>query len=741
MQRLAWFAVVHRKMVLLATLVLLGVAGAIGGSVIDQLSVGGFTDASTESARAERVLQEELGAGSPDIVLLVSDERGVDNPDVAAAATRITERLADEPGVTGVTSYWTAGRPDALRSKDGTRALVLARLAGDEDQVQERAGGLLERYSGEIDGLQVEAGGEAVANREMTDYTEKDLVKAEMVAIPLTLLALVLVFGSLVSAGVPVALGIVAMMGALLVVRLVSAVTDVSVLAMNVVTGLGLGLAIDYSLFILKRYNEELAAGRPTEAAIVEAIRTAGRTVLFSAVTVMLALAGLLVFPLYFLRSFAYAGIPTAMFAAFASIVVLPALLAALGPRIDRWRVVKRPAQSADAGAFWHRLAMWVMRRPVPVLLATTAFLVILGLPFLRLQMGLQDDRVLPRSAVSHQVGDVLREEFPLEATESLFVVIPDASADAMGAELTRYAEQLSALPGVARVEAPTGIFADGSRVAEPAPALAALSGPSATALRISPTVSASSDEGAKLVSDIRALDPPFTALLTGPAAVLVDSLGSLRDSLPAALIVIAVSVFVLLFLMTGSVVVPLKAIVLNTLSLSATFGVLVWGFQDGHLQGWVGDFTVTGTIIWSVVMLLFCISFGLSMDYEVFLLSRIKEEYDLTGDNTLAVARGLERTGRVVTAAAALIAIVFLSFLTSGVTYLKAIGLGLALAVLIDATIIRGLLVPSFMRLAGRANWWAPGFLKKLHARVGIRESAPAQLDEAGSVERKLRV
>jgi putative drug exporter of the RND superfamily len=744
MQRLAGFAVAHRRMVLLATLAFLAVAGAVGGGVVDKLSVGGFVDLSTESARAERLLQEELDAGTPDIVLLVTDERGVDDPAVATAAARVAARLASEPHVTGVTSAWTAGPPEALRNDDGTKALILAGIAGDEDEVQERAGGLIERYSGEVEGLRVEAGGEAVAAREMIEHTEEDLLKAEMVAIPLTLLALLLVFGSLVAASVPVALGIVAMMGALVVLRLVSAVTDVSTIAMNVVTGLGLGLAIDYSLFILRRYNEELAAGRPAEAAIVEAIRTAGRTVVFSAITVMLALAGLLVFPLNFLRSTAYAGIPTALFAAFASIVVLPALLAALGPRINGWRVIKRPAQSAETGAFWRRLALWVMRRPVPVFLATTAFLVILGLPFLRLEMGLQDDRVLPQSAASHQVGDVVREEFPREATEPLFVVIPGTGATggtALGGELSRYAERLSALPGVGRVDTPVGVFAAGRPVAAATPQLAALSAPSATALRVSPTVAAWSDEGRRLVADVRALDPPFTALVAGPAATLVDSLGSLSDGLAAALVVIAASMFVLLFLMTGSVVIPIKAIVLNTLSLSASFGVLVWGFQEGHLRGWVGDFTVTGAITWSVVIILFCIAFGLSMDYEVFLLSRIKEEYDATGDNTLAVVRGLERTGQVVTAAAALVAIVFLSFLTSGITYLKAVGLGLAVAVLMDATIVRGLLLPSFMRLAGRANWWAPGFLRKLHARVGVQDRAQPPAAEESAAAPELRV
>ncbi|HEV2895270.1 MAG TPA: MMPL family transporter, partial [Actinomycetota bacterium] len=562
--------------------------------------------------------------------------------------------------------------------------------------------------------------------------------RAEAIAVPITLLLLVLVFASAVAGALPLAVGGFAIVGTLLVLRVLAEVTDVSIYALNLTTALGLGLAIDYSLFIVSRYREELRAGREPADALVVTMGTAGRTVLFSAATVAVSLLALLVFPLYFLRSFGYAGIAVVALAAIGALVVLPALLAVLGRRVDRFPLplFRRRAAREPGTGFWHRIATAVMRRPVPVALAVVAFLVLLGTPFLGVRFGLPDDRVLPASAEGRQVAEAVRANFATDESSALSVVAPGIG-DPMAhlAEIDGYAAALSRLDGVERVDALTGSYAGGARLQGPLAAgdgaavppegrrFAAADG---TWLSVVGSVEPYSAAGEDLVAAVRGLDAPLGAQVTGPSAQLVDTKASLFGNLPAAGAIIAVVTFALLFLMTGSVVIPVKALVLNLLSLTAIYGAMVWVFQDGHLAGVLG-FTPTGTIDTSMPVLLFCIAFGLSMDYEVFLLSRIKEEYDRTGDTVASVAAGLERTGRIVTTAAALLAIVFIAFATSQVSFLKLFGIGTALAILVDATLIRALLVPAFMRLAGQANWWAPAPLRRLHARVGLREAPGA--------------
>ncbi|KRV47679.1 transporter [Wenjunlia vitaminophila] len=724
--RLAAFVLRRRKALLYGCLMVFVLSAAIGGTVIPKLSSGGYVDSGTESAKAAEVLEDKFRVGEPNLVLLATDRSGVDSPAAVRAGTELTDRLAREPGIAEAYSYWSTGRPEALRSENGERALVMARIEGDEDAVTDWMDAHADAYQGDVQGLQVQAGGAAKADEELSEQTTKDLAKAEMIVFPVLFVVLVLVFRSLVAALIPLALGLVTMVGVFLLLRVLIEFTDVSVFAMNTTTGLGLGLAVDYSLFIISRYREELRRGVATEQAIATSMRTAGRTVLFSAVTVAFALSGLLVFPFYFLRSFAYAGIPTALLAATAALTVLPALLMVLGPRIDKLRVGKRRPKPEGSG-FWHRLAMTVMRHPVPIGTGIVVLLLALGAPFLNLTMSLADERTLPTSASSYQVGAVVRSEFTAQENQAAMVVMEDVGRDPAAAapQITSYARALSGVDGVARVETSTGTFVGGDLAVPAGRASARFTAGDGVYLNVVPSDEAMSEQGRELVRDLRAVDQPFPARVAGPGAELEDSLDSLNAAIPWALCIVALSTFVLLFLLTGSVVLPVKALVLNTLSLSATFGVLVWGFQDGHLDGVVGDFTPTGSITWSVPMLLFCVAFGLSMDYEVFLLSRIKEEYDRTGDNVSAVARGLERTGSLVSAAALLIAIVFLGFVTSSVVFLKAIGLGLALAVLMDATLVRGALVPAFMRVAGRANWWSPGPLRAVHERFGLRESA----------------
>ncbi|MEO6121699.1 MAG: MMPL family transporter, partial [Acidimicrobiales bacterium] len=631
---------------------------------------------------------------------------------------------AGEAGIDQAVSYWTLGSAPPLRSTDGNQALVLARIAGDEDAVDARIKTLSPVLARSTAVLDVRVGGFAEVFREISETVKADLAKAESVAIPITLLLLVVVFGSVVAAGLPVGIGVLAILGTFLVLRVLAELTQVSIFSLNLTTGMGLGLAIDYSLFVVSRFREELRRGLQPGPAVVRTVQTAGRTVIFSAATVAVSLSALLVFPLAFLRSFAYAGIAVVGVAALVSVVVLPAALASIGHRIDRWAVFHRRPPEVGVG-FWHRLAMAVMARPVVIGGSIVALLIVLGLPFLHIKLGLPDDRVLPENAASRQVQDEIRANFTSnEAGAAQVVATGIGDPAARSDEISAYAAGLSMVDGVARVDAFDGSYIAGTRVAPANP----LSGRFATAdgvwFSVVPAVEPLSAEGEALVSDVRGLPAPFEVEVAGSSAELVDSKASILARLPLAAAIIAVVTFVLLFLMFGSVLVPVKAVVLNLLSLTATFGAMVWIFQDGHLSGLL-NFTPTGDIAITTPILMFCIAFGLSMDYEVFLLSRIKEEYDRTGDNTAAVAVGLERTGRIVTAAAALLAVVFIAMGTSSVSFIKLFGIGLTMAVLMDATLIRATLVPAFMRLAGDANWWAPAPLRRVYKRWGISEQA----------------
>jgi RND superfamily putative drug exporter len=727
--RLGTFAVRRRRLVLLATAVFVVVAAMAGTGVFDALKGGGFADPDAESTAAKDLLEERFGQGDPNVVLLVTAPGGdVDGQAAVAEGRALTERLAAEEGMSQAASYWTLGQVAPLRSKDGEQALVLGFIGGDEDNIKDTAARIVEDYTSET----VAVGGMGPIYDEMSRTIEEDLAKAEAIAVPITLLLLVFIFGGLVAASLPLVVGAVAVLGGFLSLYLIAQVTDVSIFSINLTTAMGLGLAIDYSLFIVSRFREELRKGHDVERAVVRTVETAGRTVAFSGLTVAVSLSALLVFPLYFLRSFAYAGVAVVVVAAVASVLSLPALLAVLGHRVDKFKILHRQPPEEGTG-FWHRIAEAVMRRPLRVAVVITALLLLLGAPFLNVAFGTPDDRVLPSDAESRQVSEQLRAAFDSNESDAFGIVVLD---DVREDEVAAFASAVSSLDGVARVDAVTGNYAGGQQLAGPNPSTARFAeGGPGTWLSVVPDVEPMSEAGERLVKDIRAMDTPFDVAVGGSAAQLVDSKASIFERLPLAGLIIAVSTFVLLFLLFGSIVVPLKAIVLNLLSLTATFGAMVWVFQEGNGSGLL-DFTATGLLDTTTPILMFCVAFGLSMDYEVFLLSRVKEEHDRTGDNTASVALGLERTGRIVTAAAALLAVTFLAMATSGITFIKLFGLGLALAVVMDATIIRATLVPAFMRLAGEANWWAPGPLRRLHERFGISEHAP---DEPAEDDREL--
>ena len=731
--RLGDLTVRRRRPLLLLTVVFVVLAGVLGGGVFDRLSTGGFEDPASESARADDYLAETFGVASPNVVLLVTAADGtVDDAPVAAEGRRLTRELAALPATDQALSYWSLGDAAPLRSRTGDAALVLGVIGGDDDQVAAAVEGIERRFAGDQGpgGLvTVEVGGRAEVFRQVGLTIEGDLARAESIAVPLTLALLIVVFGGLVAALLPVGIGAVAVLGAFLVLWLVTGFTDVSVFSINLVTALGLGLAIDYSLFVVSRFREELAAGREVDDAVRRTVETAGRTVAFSGLTVAVSLSALLIFPLFFLRSFAYAGIGVILVAVITSVVSLPALLATLGHRVDKGRLWRRRPPAPVGEGPWHRVAVAVMHRPLVVTVAVIALLLALGLPFLNVVFASPDHRVLPEGNPARQVSEHLRADFDSAEADAFPVVLTESISDA---ELDAYAAAISARADVARVDARTGRYADGALLVgpdatagrfTPRDATGAGASDAATWVSVVPAVEPASAEGEALVAAVRGLDPGFTVLVGGASAQQVDVKAAIFGLVPWAAAWIAVATFVLLFLMFGSVLVPLKALVLNTLSLTATFGAMVWVFQEGNGAGLLG-FTATGLTDTTTPILMFCIAFGLSMDYEVFLLSRIKEEHDRGADNETAVARGLERTGRIVTAAAVLLAVTFVAFASSGVTFIKLFGLGLALAVLMDATIVRALLVPALMKLAGEANWWAPAPLRRFQQRFGLHEA-----------------
>ncbi|MFI8822410.1 MMPL family transporter [Streptomyces sp. NPDC053431] len=728
------FVTARPRLTLLVALVLTALAVLAGGGVADRMGSGGWEDPDAESTYATEVLEREFPASQPNLLLLVdAGDAPVDSPAVVAEARRLAERLDAQPGVDGLGSYWATGSP-ALRSKDGHEALIAARIDGEE----KAAGEILQRIAPEFRGthgpVEVSVGGPLAVRHEMQTIIQEDLLRAEVIALPITLVLLVMVFGSAVAALLPLGIGVVAILGTNAVLRGITEFTDVSVFAQNLTTALGLGLAIDYALFVVRRFREELATGADARTAVATTLRTAGRTVLFSALTVAVSLAAMLVFPQYFLRSFAYAGIAVVLLAAAAALILLPAALVLLGDRVnalDLRRLLRREGRArgagrseagaadgasgpagaeaptgaeAAAGAGWGRAAALVMRRAPLFAVATATGLVLLGLPFLGVKFGTADDRQLPATAESRVVQDQLRDGFPGNPGAALTVL---AEGPATPEQYADYRERIEKLDGITRVDGPV-TSGTGERTHASYTVVPEGEGVGAGAQRV--------------VGELRAEQAPFDTSVTGAAAVLVDSKEAIGERLPWAAGIIAVVTLVLVFLLTGSVLIPLQAVVLNALSLTAMFGAVVWVFQEGHLSGLLG-FTPTGDIETTLPVLMFCVAFGLSMDYGVFLLSRIKEEYDATGDHEHAVRFGLRRTGGLITAAAVILAVVMVAIGTSRVTNTKMLGLGVALAVLMDAMVVRSLLVPSVMKLTGRLTWWAPGPLRRLHDRFGISE------------------
>jgi uncharacterized membrane protein YdfJ with MMPL/SSD domain len=689
----------RRRRFLIGAVLLVFVAGAVGGPVAGLLdSDDDFDPPSAEAVQAREAIADATGASaSPDIVALVRLGAPADSS-AGQSKLRDVAAAAEGPEVARVEAYRPGG-PRELVSRDGRSSYVAVSLrdGADYEPVAER----LDRVGGVV------LGGPEIVGEQAGEQVQEDLARAEMLAFPLLFLVSLFVFRGLVAALLPLAVGAVTVLSTFLLIRGVNEMEPMSVFALNLIIGLGLGLAIDYSLFIVSRFREEVEKGLSTAAALAATMRTAGRTVLFSAVTVAAALASLMVFEQRFLYSMGVGGVLVSLVAATVSLTILPALLAALGPRVNavssaRWRAAMRREAAHVEEGFWYRHSRRVMRRPGAVAAVTAALLILVGLPFTQIQFTGLDANVLGTSHSGRVVEDALSTEFPPNRTTP--VIVAARAPESARAEVADYARRLGEIPGVLAIQEPQpadglwriGVVAPGQRL----------------------------DESAKdAVRAVRAVDAPFPVQVGGSTAEFLDQQSALADRIPLALAILTATTLVILFLMTGSVVLPIKTLIMNLLTLSAAFGILKLIFQDGRLEGVLG-YTSQGALESSQPILLFATAFGLSTDYGVFLLTRIKEARDGGLSNDAAVAAGLQRTGRIVTAAAILFCIAIGAFVTSEMIFIKQLGLGTALAVLIDATIVRALLVPSLMKLLGEWNWWAPRPLARLHERIGLKES-----------------
>jgi putative drug exporter of the RND superfamily len=756
LQRIARLAIAApRRIIGLAVLVFIA-AAVFGIPVADSLLPGGFQDPNSESARAIQVLTDKFGQSGQQMQILVTAPGGVNSEQARKVGTALVDQLQRSPLVYNATSPWTAPRGASadLISTDGKSGLIVVNVKGGENYAQKNAQTLSDQFIHDRDSVTVRAGGPAMQYAQINKQNQEDLLLMEMIALPLTFLVLVWVFGGLLAAALPMALGALAVVGSMTVLRIVTFTTDVSIFALNLSTALGVALAVDYTLLILSRYRDELAERSDPDEALIRTMTTAGRTVLFSAVTVALSMSATVAFPMYFLKSFAYSGVATVAFVATASIVVTPAAIVLLGSRLDALNVRKLfrrpdPLHKPVEEFFWYRSSKFVMRRWAPIGLAVIALLLLLGLPFFSVKWGFPDDRVLPRSASSHQVGDELRNGFAHDSATAVPVVVTDARG-LNPANLDKYAADLSRVPDVSGVSAPGGTFVGGNKVGPPAASssVTGLADGSAflTVSSTAPLFSQANDTQLVRLHQV-AVPAGRSVEMGGVAMVNRDSDAAVTDRLPLVLGIMAAITFVLLFMLTGSVVLPLKALMCNVLSLTAAFGSLVWIFQDGHL-GALGT-TPSGTLVANMPVLLFCIAFGLSMDYEVFLISRIREYWLASGAarpakpsakeahaaNDESVAHGVARSGRVITAAALVMSMSFAALIAAHVSFMRMFGLGLTLAVIADATLVRMVLVPAFMHVMGRWNWWAPKPLAWLHDRFGFSEGpsgAAAAVDEA---------
>jgi len=692
-EKLGHTLVRRRKAVLALFIVILIGAGASSALLFPRLSTGGYNDPSSQSAKADNYLASTFHVKDPAIAIVVDSKTSVSDPTTIADATSLERAVAAETGVTKTLSYWSAGGAPALKSTDGKAGYLFVYTASTDPGGSTDIAKLIQKkYDGTYKSLHVYVGGYSTVSYAISTKISKDLALAESISIPLTFILLLFIFGGLIASAMPLVVGLSAILGTFLILYLISLATGVSIFALNLTTGMGLGLGIDYSLLIVNRFREELHSGKSVEDSIARTVATAGRTVFFSGLTVLVTISSLMFFPLMFLKSFGYAGVGVVFTAVFGALIPLPAILAMLGTRIDKF-VVRKSAITPKEDGRWAQTARFVMKRPVAIVAFVLIILAILATPIKNIVFSEVDSRVLPANNQAAVASAVSIARFDGQSANPIQIVIPGGVAHQD--QLAAYSADVAKVANIVSVGAPQVVGND---------------------VRISAVFSVGSrtTDSEKMIRAVREIPAPFKTLVGGTAADYTDTQAGIAHTLPWALGWIALMVLILLFTYTGSIILPIKAVILNILSLGATMGVLSWIFIDGHLNWLVGSFTKTGTIDTSMVILICVVTFGLSMDYEVFLLSRIKEEHDAGRSNVEAVATGLQRSARIITAAAMLLAVVFAAFLTSGVTNIKTLGFGVAFAILLDSTLVRALLVPALMRLFGERNWWAPKALKR---------------------------
>ena len=689
----------RRKSAVILFIVGILVAGGFGSMAFSRLDSGGYSDPNSDSYKVYTYLTEELNLSDPAVVIIVdSGSTDVTDPVVAQKGIALEKKIAQEAGVTKTLSYWTSGGEATLKSSDGKAAYILVYGEGEAftPESQELGKVMQEKYDGSYEGLTLYAGGVGVVGHAITKKISDDLKIAELISIPLTFILLVLVFGALAASAMPLIVGVAAILGAFFILYLFTLFTTVSIYALNLTTGMGLGLGIDYALLMVNRFREELHRGKSVEDSIVTTMATAGKTVFYSGMTVLVTLLSLTFFPLPFLQSFGYAGVSVVALAVIGALFGLPPILAILGERIDKG-VVRKSAITPKEDGRWAQTARLVMKRPVSAVVLSLVILGIMAAPITGIKFSQGDSRMLPADNKAAFATALQAERFPGQTGTPIEIIIIDG-ADKLG-EVNLYSQKLSQVAGIVGVVPPQTIGNDVRVVAYQ-------------------SMLPRTPESQELIQNVRSIDSPAGTLVGGVAADYTDSQNGISRTLPWALGWIILSVLVLIFVFTGSIILPIKAVILNFLSLGATMGALTWIFVDGNLQWLVGSFTVTGTLDTSIVILIAVVVFGLSMDYELFLLSRIREEHLAGKSNVESVAIGLQRSARIITAAAVLLAVVFGAFVTSGVTSIKTMGFGVALAVMLDATIVRGLLVPALMRLFGENNWWAPKWMQRFTLR-----------------------
>lgn len=693
-EKLGHLVVRRRKSMMALFIIGILAAGAIGSLVFNRLDSGGYSNPQSDSYKVYEYLNEELKIADPNIVVAVdAGELQVTDPIVAEKARKLESEMLQVAGVTKVISFWNSGGAPSLKSDDGKAAFILVYGEGVAftPESQEMGDYFQKNFDGKRDGLTLYAGGVGVVGNAINKKIADDLKISEAISIPLTFILLVFVFGAMVASAMPLIVGISAILGAFFILYLISLVTSVSVYALNLTTGMGLGLGIDYALLMVNRFREELHRGKSVEDSIVATMATAGKTVFYSGLTVLVTLSSLTFFPLPFLKSFGYAGVSVVALAVAGALFGLPPILALIGHKVDKGVVRKSAITPKDNGR-WAQTARFVMKRPISVVILSLIFLGILTAPIKDIAFSQGDSRMLPASNPAAVATAMQAERFTNNVSTVDIVIFDGADKKT---EIDSYLTSVAKVPGISAVGAPIQIGSD---------------------IRVNAYQSMlpRTPEAENMIHQIRDLKSPPGTLIGGVAADYTDSQDAISETLPKALGWIAISVLILLFVFTGSIILPIKAVLLNVMSLMATMGVLTWVFVGGHMRWLIGDFTLTGTLDTSIVILIAVVVFGLSMDYELFLLSRIREEHILGKSNTESVATGLQRSARIITAAAVLLAVVFAAFITSGVTSIKTMGFGVALAVILDATLIRALLVPALMRLLGERNWWAPKAMQR---------------------------